>query len=557
MFDKFFFKIETWLSHYGKYVVLASWIFILAFHLSLACDELANSLGGDNAHYLMLALSLASGKGYRDLNLPGEPYHTHYPFLFPLFLSPFAKLKRQVFYSHIFIQLLASVIPLVALAWFRFLKRSRIESLMFYFFTATIPVYFYSSISILTEQLFILLMYIMLFLCLYYRKKKIDFYKVIILVVLLLGLYYTRTVGIVIGLAFVLGIFLEKDYRKKRIFYLPVPVWIGILFIIGVLPWQIWTKTVGTHTYLKEFFLKSPYNIDLGRIEPIDLLYRLKRNIKFYYPLLGDFINIARFGRKPEQIFSIIVYLISLVGIYVSIRKKQYHLPLIFVLYLLIILVWPFNEQRFIIPLYLIEAYFFLLGLEYILKFIPRLNTALILSMLFLIFSCWQGWNIGLVWKRYQKPLLQPSSPIEVKGYGKFSRPVIDLAKYPGYWSRPKIFLLTKIDLAILMNIAKETLPKDAVILTYNPRITWFYTRRKTVRMLFTLDEKKQWENVEKNGVNYVLVDPLQPRLYQFIFKNPERLQFVYGIWRTKSALFKLKPKESEPKQEQSHILNK
>jgi hypothetical protein len=46
------------------------------------------SLGGDDARYLVLADALASGRGYRDLHMPGEPLHAFYPPLYPALLVP-------------------------------------------------------------------------------------------------------------------------------------------------------------------------------------------------------------------------------------------------------------------------------------------------------------------------------------------------------------------------------------------------------------------------------------------------------------------------------------
>lgn len=41
----------------------------------------------DDAFYVILAKSLATGAGYRNLNLPGAPFATHYPPGYPLFLA--------------------------------------------------------------------------------------------------------------------------------------------------------------------------------------------------------------------------------------------------------------------------------------------------------------------------------------------------------------------------------------------------------------------------------------------------------------------------------------
>src|SRR6185503_11189771 len=41
----------------------------------------------DDAIYTVLAKALATGEGYRMINLPGDPHATHYPPGYPFFLS--------------------------------------------------------------------------------------------------------------------------------------------------------------------------------------------------------------------------------------------------------------------------------------------------------------------------------------------------------------------------------------------------------------------------------------------------------------------------------------
>ena len=55
--------------------------------LSLLLFDLRLFTGGDNVMYVILAESIVSGKGYRDIHMPEEPLHTKYPFGFPLLLS--------------------------------------------------------------------------------------------------------------------------------------------------------------------------------------------------------------------------------------------------------------------------------------------------------------------------------------------------------------------------------------------------------------------------------------------------------------------------------------
>lgn len=75
--------------------------------------------GGDNVQYLLLAEALATGAGYVDLHLPGTPFHTHYPPLFPLLLAPFVAAEASLLATKAWTALLSLAGLAVA---FRFLR---------------------------------------------------------------------------------------------------------------------------------------------------------------------------------------------------------------------------------------------------------------------------------------------------------------------------------------------------------------------------------------------------------------------------------------------------
>ncbi|MDQ2668188.1 MAG: hypothetical protein M3Z05_19630 [Gemmatimonadota bacterium] len=61
---------------------------ILAFAFAVATlDAFPVGAGGDDAMYLVLAKSLATGQGYHSINVPGSPPNTHFPPGYPAVLS--------------------------------------------------------------------------------------------------------------------------------------------------------------------------------------------------------------------------------------------------------------------------------------------------------------------------------------------------------------------------------------------------------------------------------------------------------------------------------------
>ena len=72
----------------GDYVALAGLLLAAGFVLALLLTgPLKVGLWRDDAVYLATAKSLADGHEYRNPHLPGAPYQTKYPILYPLVVS--------------------------------------------------------------------------------------------------------------------------------------------------------------------------------------------------------------------------------------------------------------------------------------------------------------------------------------------------------------------------------------------------------------------------------------------------------------------------------------
>jgi hypothetical protein len=73
-------------------------VLVAAIALAIALTAVPNWPVGvfqDDGIYVILGKALATGEGYRYLNLPGAPYATHYPPGYPLFLALLWKLSPQ------------------------------------------------------------------------------------------------------------------------------------------------------------------------------------------------------------------------------------------------------------------------------------------------------------------------------------------------------------------------------------------------------------------------------------------------------------------------------
>jgi len=525
--NKLLSSVELWLSRRGKWIIFIIWLAVLVVFLSLSSDELGGSLGGDNAHYIMLARSLALGKGYRDLFLPGEPPHTKYPFLFPLMLSAFARSSRPVFYSHIWVAIISSLIPLVGLGWARLEGKSRVQSLLLFILLVSLPFLFFVALNILSEALFIFWLVLILFWIAYLRVKGLNPFRLIFLGICLILEYYTRSAGLVIGGAVIVVFILEKEFRQKRFFRLPAWGWLAIIFFLGIIPWQIRGAVYGA-PYFHQFLLKDNYNPDLGYVGLMDLVLRFKNNCQFYLLALGDFFYSRAVSLSLEKYLGTVSLLISLIGLVGEIWRKKFSSAVIFISYFLFIMLWPFQEIRFISPLYILVGYFFLRGLEIIFQKFSLKIKELIPSLILIIIISWQIKFMSDKLKYFHTPQYFPQEAVYVWGYHKLEEPVIDFSKYPGYWGMSKSYKRRWAHLIIMMKIAGEKLPQSAIILSRTNRITWYYSQRKSIRMLFTADHKKQWNYIFKNNVKYILYDPYYAYLFSFLRESPRKIKVLY-----------------------------
>ncbi len=109
-------------------------------------------LGGDSAQYIILAESIAQGKGYKAINYPGEPFFYHYPPVFPLLLSPIVYFFGRNFYlMHILIALLGFLSLLFLYKLFKIYIDKRIAFFTVFLLSTNYIFIIYSGNFILSE----------------------------------------------------------------------------------------------------------------------------------------------------------------------------------------------------------------------------------------------------------------------------------------------------------------------------------------------------------------------------------------------------------------------
>jgi len=526
-------KSKSHLNNFGFYYLVIVIIILGIFYLFTLNKDLGG-LGGDNAQYILLAKSLSEGKGYRSINLPGEPIHNQYPPVFPLMLLPIvASVGINFFYMHLEI-ILISLFSLIVLYFINYdLFKNPIPPLIIIIMFGLHPSFVSYQIQILTEIPYILFsLSAIYFMLKYFKNSKSSnkFFFPACAFLLLSAL--TRTVGVSLYLAlfiFAIFLFFKKECRIKSI----------ILFFSSFTPFVIWTlwlkkQTGGTSAYLPTFFKGSSHSSPMAFI-----FQRLGLNIKrsdIFSLLLNEHI----LPSSIKNILGALVIVILIVGLIDLLKKRREYLyiPLYCIIYLMVILLWPNREtERFLFPLIplffslIIYGFFILMNK---IKIKNKIFIAILIVGMFVIFKVPQGINMGYCLikdhhfppqKSLSSELLDFMEPINWSHCGETLHLIYNNKDY-----RPRAFVLYKL-LTIVKYIKKYT-PKEAIICARKPRMVSLLAERKALR--FPCDENKFMQFVIKNKINYVIIDQYSYDTHRFVVpainKNLQKFKPVFNL---------------------------
>ncbi|MCD6521979.1 hypothetical protein J7K56_04350 [Candidatus Calescamantes bacterium] len=451
--------------------------------------------GGDNAHYLILARSLAEGKGYRIISHPESPPETTYPPLFPLLLAPLVKIWGFNPWPG---KILVICFGLSSF-W---VMRKIFPSSPLPFLLLLNPLFLHYSGVILTEIPFTFFTLLTIF---FFKGKKWGMGIFLLLLSLL-----TRWIGITLWLSITLVTLLQKEKKNLPLLFLPFS-----FFIYWFIRGRIIEPSSG---YLSSFLLVNPYDPFSGNINFQGFVKRIVWNGGAYilrdlpatlFPSFFSSISIEYF--QPFFLFKMLLGLVlSLIifrGWWISFREKKDVLTLYFPIYFLPLLIWPWKGSRFLLPLLPLILLFTLKGARKIGK------GFYFLFLLFLILA-----NITQ----------------DIKQIVKKER------DYPPYW---KTYFLAG-------EWIKKHTCENTIICTRNPYLFFIFSNRKSIS--FPLAKPQDFKHhMEKIGVDYLVLpsplpgmkkeeDVLSRFVYPFLNAFPENLKLERTIGKPPTFIYKV-----------------
>jgi hypothetical protein len=313
-------------------------------------------LFSDTGDYLTLAKSLATTGEYRLISLPGQPYHTKYPILFPWILSLVWRIAPS-FPSNITLMhlvIIAFNVGFLCLLGFLLPKISDLTvqgQLIIIGLCALNPGLIYSSTTIMSEAPFLFFSYLTILMLIELDQKPGSHTFLFLSAVCLAFTYLIRVAGIALLCASVLHFVLKRKSMDAAK--------LAMLTMAILSPWFYWCHIHNETSRFPEYVFNTNYLSDfrqlletrgLGDFLAKNTIYILIGIPKLLsYPFQSDLGIITRLTAW----LGLPALVLLLFGFLRSFRGKAHRIAHWYSLfYLAMLLVWPYpSGERLLLPL--------------------------------------------------------------------------------------------------------------------------------------------------------------------------------------------------------------
>jgi hypothetical protein len=464
-------------------------------------------IGGDNAGYMILAESLASGQGYRDIYLPGAPPHAQYPPLYPSVLA----VVRGFGGGLIAFKMLSVVFTALSVAVAFLLARRRLGwpgALAMAAPFAVNPVLLYYSHWVLSEAPFVLLT----LLALWVAERMEDSPRWLALsVAAALFAYLTRAAGLPMLVALLAALAWRREWRRLA------AVGAAVLAVVG--GWWYWGQVAASESarvYSRNLLLVDPYRPELGYVGPGGLLARTIENIRLY---TIEVLPQSLAGPGPGGGLSLLAMLAGLLVVVLAavawvrgIRRGR-PLELFVAFYAGLIFLWPavWTDRRFLLPLLPVLLLLAAEGAVWCFEFLRARRP---------------GWALPVIGAL----LVLMTVPDNVRSVGfsqrcmRYYRLGDSLACYPPAWRA----------FAEAAYWVRDNTEQDAVVINRKPRLFYYFSGRRGDVYPFTTDEAAMLDFLDRTGADYVVVARISATTYRYLVPVingvPERFQVKHTV---------------------------
>ncbi len=301
----------------------------------------------DDAVYVILAKSLATGQGYRYLNLPGAPAATHFPPGYPAVLAALWFLAPTLTLRVILFKLFnVALLGVIAARFQRLLNEQlcfgrKASALYAFLATASVPVIILTAV-VMSETLFLAIVVAGLVVAERSMRDPNARASLILASVLAAASILVRTNGVAFALALALGFASERRWRHA-----------GIAIACSaatLIPWQLWTSA---HRASVPGVLQGAYGSysawighALHTLGPTFFAHVVVSNIhSITWTLSTAVLPVFRTApRVAALLFTLALSAFGLRTLWIQARVTM----LFTILYMGIVIVWPVEPARYL-----------------------------------------------------------------------------------------------------------------------------------------------------------------------------------------------------------------
>lgn len=472
----------------------------------------------DDAWYVLLAKALATGHGFTLINSPSPGILPLYPPGFPAVLSIVFRFAPD-FPQNLWLLKSVSIAAMLAASFVTYWYFRRGRQTPSYFalalalaFALTPPLVFLSASTLMSEPFFVLSLMLTVTTIEYgvqrVKRERMWLYALLASVFASLA-FLTRSVGVALIAGVVLYLFKERHWRAIAVFVA------GVALVAG--PWMIYSRLHAptmeqrkeqngsiVQGYSSQFWVQSAGSPRSGNATVGDLPERAWKNATTMMMrdagemLLAKIFYLMQESDSGAGGLSFVLGLLCIAGYISAVRQRVTLAEIVVPLSLIVVLLWPWESFRFVLPITAFALFYLLLGFRAIYNLHLRLRQEPRQP-------AWKGLTFLAI-------LIIVAHLYANIGYIQLKRSALTT-------ERPDIIKNFEENLGVL-NWMKERLPADSVVASNNPALVRLFTGLKTVA---SDDPKGNWDTWNRIGVRYLayisLVTVSEPDLAESRYK--------------------------------------
>ena len=319
---------------------------VLAVGIALV-DGLPVGVTNDDGMYVILAKALATGHGYRWLNLPGTPAATHFPPGYAAVLALLWLLAPAFPANVILFKLVNALFMAIAAAGTFTLARRRLAmsaagaAALTFAGTLAIPMLTLSTI-VMSEALFLALLVPALVLSERVCDAKPKLRHMVMLAVLAGVATLVRTHGIALVGAIVIVLAVRRRRREAAI--------VGSVALAMLAPWQLWVSIHSSSVPVALRGMYDSYGAWLAAGFRVDGIALVSRTVARTSTELGSMFAtlVAPSLPGPFRLIALIALLASFAAGARELWRRAPVTAAFLGFYVAIVVVWPFSPTRFV-----------------------------------------------------------------------------------------------------------------------------------------------------------------------------------------------------------------